>query len=80
MALHDDNYFEQEDGCYEDDPGCVFEYCPKCGRYYDDIGFDYQYCRACGWDAENDKWCKKTEPTEADYLAGEADISTGRWY
>lgn len=56
------------------------EICPKCGRDYDDIGFDYQYCKACGWDAEKNEFGKSIEPTEDDYLNGDADILTGRWY
>lgn len=67
---------------YYDEDYCVNEpltCCPKCNRSYDDIGYDFQFCKACGWDAENEKWDKPLEPTQADYLAGEADILTGRW-
>jgi len=68
--IFDDEYYENQ----------LYESCPKCGRYYDDIGFDYQYCKACGWDAENEKWDKLIKPTDEDYMAGDADILTGRWY
>jgi len=54
--------------------------CPKCGRPYDEIGHEYQFCKACGWDAENEKFEKPIEPTDSDYLNGDADILTGRWY
>jgi len=54
--------------------------CPKCGRHYDKIDAEYQSCSKCGWDAENNKWGEKREPDESDFLNGEADILTGRWY
>lgn len=63
---------------YEDDE--PLDCCPKCWRDYDDIGADFQYCKACGWDAETEKWDKPIEPTQDDYLAGDADILTGRWF
>lgn len=56
-----------------------YEHCPKCGRDYDDIDFDYQSCSKCGWDESEKKWTKPRKPTNADYLAGDADILTGRW-
>jgi ribosomal protein L37E len=56
------------------------ENCPKCSRAYDHIDLDFQSCSKCGWDAENEKWEKPTEPSEEDYLNGDADILTGRWY
>ena len=54
--------------------------CEKCDRYYDEIGYEYQYCKACGWDAENQIWSEPINPTDDDYLNGEADILTGRWW
>jgi len=57
-----------------------YESCPTCGRDYDDIGFDYQYCKKCGWDAEKGQFDKSMEPTEDDYLNGDADILTGEWF
>jgi len=54
--------------------------CTKCGRHYNDIDYDYQSCSKCGWDEENQKWEKPIEPTDEDFMAGEADILTGRWY
>lgn len=56
------------------------EECPKCGRGYDDIDFDYQICSKCGWDAEEEKWTKPRQPTDEDYLNGDADISTQEWW
>ena len=80
MTLPIDTNFDEEifdDEYYENQP---YESCPKCGRDYDDIGFDMQYCKACGWDAEKEKWDKPIKPTDEDYMAGDADILTGRWY
>lgn len=71
----EEDYYDEE--YYEGEPN---ENCEKCGRTYDHFGYDYQYCKACGWDAENQKWDKPIKPTDADYLAGEADILTGRWW
>jgi hypothetical protein len=56
------------------------EECPKCGRVYDDIDFDYQTCSKCGWDADAEKWTKPRQPTDEDYLNGDADISTQDWW
>jgi hypothetical protein len=69
----------RESGYYEEDNEICYDDCPKCGRTYDEIGHEYQYCKACGWDAENEKFLKPIEPTNEDYMAGEADILTGRW-
>lgn len=80
MKLPIDEDFDSEifgDEYYENQP---HKQCPKCGWDYDDIGFDYQYCKACGWDAEKEKWDKPIEPTDEDYMSGDADILTGRWY
>ena len=71
---YEDDY---DDEYYECQP---LESCPKCGRSYDEIGHLLQYCKACGWDAENEKWEKPIKPTDADFMAGEADILTGRWF
>ena len=54
--------------------------CEKCNRTYDEIGYDYQYCKVCGWDAEKKKYNKPLKPTQNDYISGNADILTGRWY
>lgn len=54
--------------------------CPNCQRTYNDIDYDYQCCSKCGWDEETKTFGHKIEPTDADFLAGEADIITGRWY
>lgn len=72
MALHDDNYFEQEQDGYD--------YWPKCSRHYNEIDAEYQSCSKCGWDEEKGKWYKPLEPTSSDYENGDADILTGRWY
>lgn len=66
----------EEDYDLDDD---LLDCCPKCGRYYDEIGADLQYCKACGWDAENKKFDKPIKPTDDDFMAGEADILTGKW-
>ncbi len=71
-----DDYYEEED------PDCEYEYCPRCSRLYDCIDFDYQSCSKCGWDADVGRYNPKIkiEPTEDDYLNGDADILTGRWF
>lgn len=58
------------------------ENCPRCGRYLDEIDFEYQSCSKCGYDIEKKKFNPKIkrEPTEDDFLNGDADILTGRWY
>ncbi len=73
---------EKEDDYYDDDEDCICENCPRCGRHYVDIDFDYQSCSKCGWDEDKQKYSAKIkiEPTYDDYLNGDADILTGRWY
>ncbi len=71
----EEDYYDEE--YYEGQP---HEDCPKCGRSYDHFDFDYQICSKCGWDAENEKWTKAREPSDDDYLNGDADILTGKWY
>lgn len=73
MNMEEDYDEDYWDGQPNDD-------CPKCGRNYNDIDYDYQSCSKCGWDEENQKWEKPIEPTDEDFMAGEADILTGRWY
>ena len=75
METNDDYY-----DYYEEEEDFAYSSCPKCGRWYDEIGYDLQYCKACGWDVELKKFGKGIEPTEDDYLNGDADILTGRWY
>lgn len=70
QALEEPYEYDEEDEAHD---------CPKCGRTYDDIDYDYQSCSKCGWDEDKKKWGEKREPTEADYLCGDADILTGRW-
>lgn len=58
-----------------------YEHCPSCGRDYDDIDFDFQSCSKCGYDA-NEKTVKPQimrEPSDEDYMNGDADIITGAW-
>jgi len=69
-----------DDYCLDDEESSCYRDCPKCGRSYDEIGYEYQYCKACGWDAENEKWDKPVKPTNSDYMNGDADILTGRWF
>jgi|SRR6185312_12379951 len=59
-----------------------WEDCPKCGRTYDHIDFDYQSCSKCGWDAEKEKFDSeiKREPTDEDFMNGDADILSGCWW
>ena len=77
-----ENEFDDDYMDYEVNQEPEHEYCPKCGRYYDHIDFDYQSCSKCGWDAEVERYDPKIkiEPTEDDYLNGDADILTGRLY
>ena len=69
---------------YEDDYFEVFGYsdCPQCQRHYDEIDYDLQLCSKCGWDADKNEYDLKykREPTNDDFMAGDADIITGRWY
>lgn len=66
----DEDYYE----------GQPHENCPKCGRDFDDIDFDYQSCSKCGWDIDKNSFSAQVrEPSEDDYLNGDADILTGRW-
>ena len=67
---------------YEDDylENGLRENCSNCGRPYDEIDFDYQSCSKCGWDDENQCWGFSREPTEEEYLNGEADILTGDFF
>ncbi len=70
----EEDYFDDE--YYEGEPN---QDCEKCGRSYNDIDFDFQFCSKCGWDADKKKWGEKIEPTDDDFMAGEADILTGQW-
>jgi len=74
---YDDDYYDAE--WEEMQP---HEDCPRCGRHLDEIDFDYQSCSKCGYDIEEKKYNAKLkrEPTEDDYLNGDADILTGQWY
>lgn len=74
--MTDQELYYDEDDFLENQP-C--EDCPKCGRTYNDIDYYYQICSKCGWDEENKKFGKKIEPTEDDFLNGDADILTGTW-
>lgn len=67
---YDDDYCENQ----------PYESCPKCGRSYDDIDFDYQSCSKCGWDAEKETFGESREPTDEDFMNGDADLLTGQWY
>ena len=72
-----EGYYDEE--YYENFP---HEDCPRCGRHYDHIDFDYQSCSKCGWDVGEGRYNPKIkrEPTNEDYMNGDADILTGRWY
>lgn len=74
----DYEYDFDEDYDYDDESG--FDVCTKCGRDYDQIDKAYQSCSKCGWDEEKQKWGEKREPTDEDYMNGDADILTGRWW
>lgn len=69
----DNDYFDDDD--YEG----LCEQCPKCGRSYDDIDFDFQCCSKCGWDEAQQKWTEAREPSDEDFMNGDADILTGQW-
>lgn len=58
-----------------------FEQCPACDRWYDEIDADYQICSKCGFDAEKAIYSSEyiRQPTEDDYMSGDADILTGFW-
>lgn len=69
--MYDDEYYEgQPDEC-----------CPKCGRDYDDIDFDFQSCSKCGWDAEKESFDNEIvrEPSDEDFMNGDADLLSGEW-
>jgi len=74
---YDDDYYDAE--WEEMQP---HEDCPRCGRWYGHVDFDFQFCSKCGWDAEAKKYDfkGKVEPTDEDYMNGDADFLTGRWY
>jgi len=67
-----------DDDYYENQPD---ESCPKCGRIYDGIDFDYQSCSKCGWDNEKNRFDNEIvrEPSDDDFLNGDADLLTGEW-
>ncbi len=75
-----ENQEREENWDDDQDDEIGFSDCPKCGRSYDEIDNEYQSCSKCGWDAENEKWGEAREPEDSDYLNGDADILTGRWY
>jgi hypothetical protein len=64
-----------------DEDEIYYTECPNCGRSYDEIDADYCICSKCGWDANAHKFNRgsKRNPTELDYLNGDADILTGEW-
>jgi|ERR1035438_2124137 ribosomal protein L37E len=72
---HGENMFDED----YDDEFDGFDSCPKCGRDYDEIDKEYQSCSKCGWDEDKKTWGEKREPTDEDYMNGDADILTGRW-
>jgi ribosomal protein L37E len=72
-ADFDEDYFE-------DDEEATHHDCPKCGRTYDEIDYEYQACSKCGWDEDKQKWGESREPSDEDYMNGDADILTGRWW
>lgn len=69
-----------EDFDYFDDEEQPYRECPKCGRDYDEIDFEYQSCSKCGWNEAEQKWGEAREPSDEDYMNGDADILTGRWF
>ena len=75
-----DNHVFDEDMDYEDYKDGFRDSCPNCHRSYEENDYYYQICSKCGWDAENDVNVGKTEPTNNDYLNGDADVITGQWY
>jgi len=75
------DYYGDDDFDEDYDESCL-DSCPQCQRWYDEIDYDYQACSKCGYDAGLDKYVPelKREPTDHDYMNGDADILTGRWY
>ena len=71
---------EYDFGPYHEYDENLRDNCINCNRTYDDIDYEYQSCSKCGYDSESKTFNKPRRPTDADYLAGEADILTGRWY
>lgn len=66
---------------FDDETDEGYSDCPMCSRHYDEIDREYQSCSKCGWDAaENKPSGYKRKPTNDDYMNGDADILTGRWY
>lgn len=55
--------------------------CPNCNRSYDEIDSDYCICSKCGWDANEHRFKSnvKRNPSDIDFLNGDADILTGEW-
>lgn len=74
IADYEDDFDEDCD----DERG--YDNCTKCGRDYNALDKEYQSCSKCGWDEEKQKWGEKQEPTDEDYMNGDADILTGRWW
>lgn len=68
-------------GSTDNEDEVYYTECPNCGRSYDEIDADFCICSKCGWDA--DEHCFdfeiKRNPTDLDYLNGDADIVTGEW-
>lgn len=64
-----------------DEDEIYYTECPNCGRSYDEIDADYCICSKCGWNANTHKFNRgsKRNPTELDYLNGDADLLTGEW-
>lgn len=77
--MSEENKIQDDDLDYDEEV-TGYEDCPKCGRHYDEIDAEYQSCSKCGWDAEKETWGEVRQPTDDDYISGDADILTGRWY
>ena len=72
--MNNDDYLYEEEEPHED--------CPKCGRHLDEVDHEYQSCSKCGYDIESGEFNTniKREPTQDDFMNGDADILTGQWY
>lgn len=68
-------------GSTDDEDEVYYTECSNCERPYDDIDSDFCICSKCGWDANEHRFKvdAKRNPSDLDYLNGDADILSGEW-
>lgn len=68
-------------GSTDDEDEVYYTECPNCERPYDEIDSDFCICSKCGWDANEHRFKSdaKRNPSDLDYLNGDADILSGEW-